>query len=105
MHVQHLVPAGIDQCLHDEPGKTTPTELFKSENAVNFVPVRVQPAPCYRCEGTVDKGAEDAFLFGVWLLLAVVIPERSDKGKFGCGEFAGEGGWWGKRNSLYDRNA
>jgi len=44
-------------------------ELFKCEDAINFVPVRVQPAPCYRCIGTVDKGAEDPVFSGVGLLL------------------------------------
>jgi hypothetical protein len=39
------MPAGVDQCLHHDPGKATPTELFKGEDAVDFVPVLVQSAP------------------------------------------------------------
>jgi hypothetical protein len=30
-------------CLHNDPGKATPAEFFKGEDAVDFVPVRVQP--------------------------------------------------------------
>jgi len=48
VHVQHFMAARIDQCLHDDPGKATPAEFFKGEDAVDFVPVRVQPAPGYR---------------------------------------------------------
>jgi hypothetical protein len=44
-HVQHFMAAGIDQCLHNDPGKATPAEFFKGEDAVDFMPVLVQSAP------------------------------------------------------------
>ena len=65
MHIQHLMPAGIDQRLHNEPGETPPPELFKRKDTVNFVPVRMQPATRYCSERPVDKGAEDAVFSGV----------------------------------------
>jgi hypothetical protein len=68
VHVQHFMPAGVDQCLHDEPGKATPTELFQGENAVDFVPVGVQPAPRNGGKRSVDEGAEYAVFSGVGLL-------------------------------------
>jgi len=75
--------AGIDQCLHDEPGKATATEFFKGEDAVDFMPVRVKPAPGYSGKRPVDKGAEDAVFVGVGLLLVVVVPDLFDEGEFG----------------------
>ena len=89
MHVQLFMPAGIDQCLHHEPGKATPAVFFKREDAVDFVPVGMQSAPRYRGKRAVDKGAEDAVFRGVGLLLVVVVPDLFLKGDFGGGEFAG----------------
>ncbi len=77
------MPACIDQCLHHEPGEATPTEFFKGEDAVDFVPVRVKPAPCYRGKRPVDKGTEYAVFGGVGLLLVIVVPDFFDKGEFG----------------------
>ena len=74
VHVQHFMAAGIDQCLHHDPGKATPTELFKGEDAVDFVPVRVQPATRNGGKCPVDKGAKYAVFFGVGLLLVVMVP-------------------------------
>ena len=89
MHVQLFMPAGVDQCLHHEPGKATPAEFFQGEDAVDFMPVRVQPAPRYRGERPVDKGTEDAVFGGVGLLLVIMVPDLFDEGEFGGGEFAG----------------
>ena len=69
VHVQHFIPAGIDQCLHHDPGKATPAELFEGKNAVDFMPVRVQSAPGNGGKCPVDKGAENAVFSGVGLLL------------------------------------
>ena len=92
VHVQHIMPAGIDQCLHDEPGEAAPAELFKGENTVDFMPVRMKPAPRYRGKRPVDKCAEYAVFIGVGLLLVIVVPDLFDEGEFGYGEFAVDGG-------------
>ena len=89
MHVQLFMPAGVDQCLHDEPGKATPTELFQGEDAVDFMPVRMKPAPCDGSKRPVDERAEYAVFGGIGLLLVVVVPDLFDEGEFGYGEFAG----------------
>ena len=87
--------ACVDQCLHDEPGKPMSTKFIKGKDAINFVTVRVEPAPCDRCESSIDKGAENAVFYRVGLLLVVVIPDLFDEGEFGLGKLAGkEGGWW-----------
>ena len=52
--------ARIDQCLHHDPGKATPTELFQGEDAIDFVPVGMQPAPRNGSERPLDEGAEYA---------------------------------------------
>ena len=95
MHVQDLIPACIDECLYHEPGKATPTEFIKGEDPVDFVAVRVKPAPRNRGECPVDKGAEDTVFGGVGLLLVIVVPDFFDKREFGEGELAGEGGCGG----------
>ncbi len=77
------MPAYVDQCLHDEPGETPPTELFKGEDAVNFIPILVKPAPRNRSKRPVDKGAEDPVFSGIGLLLVVVVPDHFDEGEFG----------------------
>ncbi len=82
MHVQLFMPAGVDQCLHDEPGKATPTELFQGEDAVDFVPVGMQPAPRNGSERPVDKGAENTVFSGVGHLLVVMVPDLFLKGEF-----------------------
>jgi hypothetical protein len=51
-------------CLHNEPGEAVPTEFFKGEDAIDFVPVRVQSAPRNGGKCPVDEGAEDAVLVG-----------------------------------------
>jgi len=106
VHVQHFMAARIDQCLHDEPGKASPTEFFEGEDAVDFMPVRVKPAPGYRGKCAVDKGAEYAVFSGVGLLLVIVVPDLILNGEFGYGGFAGKGGGEGKEgNSFLARNA
>jgi len=56
-HVQHFMAAGVDQCLHHDPGKAVPAELFEGKNAVDFVPVRVKPGTWrYSGKCAVDKG-------------------------------------------------
>jgi hypothetical protein len=87
VHIQHLVPARIDQCLNDEPGEAMPPEFFKGKDTINFVSVLVQSAPCYRCKSPVDKGAEYPVFGWVWLLLVIVVPDFFDEGEFGYGEF------------------
>ena len=82
-HVQHFMPAGIDQCLHHDPGKAASTEFFEGKNAVDFVPVRVQSAPRNGGKCAVDKRAENAVFVGVGLLLVVVLPDLFDEGEFG----------------------
>ncbi len=89
MHVQYLLPACVDQRLHHEPGEAPPTELFKGENAIDFGPVLVQSALCYRGKRPVDKGAENPVFCGVDLRLVVVVPDLFDEGEFGYGEFTG----------------
>ena len=91
VHVQHFMAAGIDQCLHHDPGKATPAEFFKGEDASDFVPVLVQSAPRNRSERPVDKGAENTVLGGVGLLLVIVLTDFFDKGESIMGEFTGEG--------------
>jgi hypothetical protein len=64
-HVQHLMPAGVDQCLHHDPGKASPMELFEGEDAIDFVPVRMKPGTWrYSGKCPVDKGAEYAVFVG-----------------------------------------
>ena len=93
VHVEHLVPARVDQGLHHEPGKTAPTELFKGEDPVDLMPVLVQPAPGNRGEPPVDKCAENPVLSKVGLLLVIVVPDFFNEGEFGVGKFTGQGGW------------
>jgi hypothetical protein len=71
--------------------RPSPAELFKGEDAVDFVAVRVQSAPGYRGQGPIDKGAEYAVFVGVGLLLVVVVPDLFLKGEFGGGEEGKEG--------------
>ena len=80
VHVQLFMPAGVDQCLHNDPGKATSTELFQGEDAVDFVPVRMQPTPRNGGERPVDEGAENAVFSGVGLLLVVMVPDLFLKG-------------------------
>jgi hypothetical protein len=89
VHIQHFMPARIDQCLHDEPGEATPTEFFKGEDPVDFVPVRMKSAPGDGGKRPVDKGAEYAVFGGIRLLLVIVVPDFFDEGVFGYGEFTG----------------
>ena len=93
MHVEHLMPACIDQRLHHEPGQATPTELFKGEDPVYLVPVLVQPAPGNGSEPPVDKCAENPVLFNVGLLLVIVVPDFFNEREFVVGKFTGQGGW------------
>jgi hypothetical protein len=79
-------------CLHDEPGKAVPAELFQGKDAVDFVPVRMKPdTSATAAIRPVDKGAENAVFSGVGLLLVVAVPDLFLKGEFGKGEFAGQG--------------
>ena len=55
------------------------------------MPVRMKPAPRYRGQRPVDKGAEYAVFSGVGLLLVIVVPDLFDEGEFGMGKLAGEG--------------
>ena len=68
-HVQHFKAAGIDQCLHHEPGKATPAEFFKGEDTVDFMPIRMKPAPRNGGKCPVDKCAKNAVFIGVGPLL------------------------------------
>ena len=80
-----------------------PAEFFKGEDAIDFVAVRVLPAPDNYSQGPVNKGAENAVFGGVCLLLVIVVPDLFDEREFSGGEFAGQGGCGcGKRNPLYD---
>ncbi len=92
MHVQHFMPAGVDQCLHDEPGKATPAKLFQGEDPIDFVPVRMKPAPCDGGKRPVYKSAENAVFGGIGLLLVVVVPYLFHEREFGMGKLAGD---WG----------
>ena len=69
-HVQLFMPARVNQCLHDEPGKATYTELFQGEDAVDFVPVRMQPDTCATAASvpltTVPKMRSFAGLASCW---------------------------------------
>jgi hypothetical protein len=85
------VTAGVDQCLHHEPGKTAPTEFFKGEDAVDLVPVLVQTAPGNGGERAVDKCTENPVLCEVRLLLVIMVPDRFHEGEFGYGQFTGQG--------------
>jgi len=69
-----------------------PAEFFKGEDAIDFVAVRVLPAPDNYSQGPVNKGAENAVFGGVCLLLVIVVPDLFDEGEFGRDEVAGEGG-------------
>ena len=60
----------------------SPTEFFQGEDAIDFVPVGMQPAPRNGSERPVDKGAENAVFSGVGLLLVVVVPDLFLKGEF-----------------------
>ena len=91
MHVQHLMPAGVYQCLHHEPGEATPAVFFKGKDTVDFVSVRMKSAPCDGGKRPVDKGAEYAVFSGVGLLLVIVLTDFFDKGESIMGEFTGEG--------------
>ena len=87
------MPACIDQGLYDEPGQATSTEFFKGEDAIDFVTVRMKPAPCDRGKCPINKGAENAVLCGVGFLLVIVVPDLFDKGEFSMGELTGQGGF------------
>ena len=91
VHVEHLVPARVDQRLHNKPGKATPTELFKGEDAVDLVPVLVQAAPGNCGEPPVDECAENPVLCRVGLLLVIVVPDLFYEREFGVGKFTGKG--------------
>ncbi len=84
------MPAGLDQRLDDEPGLAPSTVLFKREDAVDFVPVEMQPDTCATAAiRPVDEGAENAVFSGVGLLLVIMVPDLFLEGEFGYGKFAG----------------
>ena len=82
VHVQHLMPAGVDQCLYDEPGEATPPEFFQGEDPINFVSIRMKPGT-WRCgQCPFDKGAENAVFCKIGLLLVIVVPDIFYQGEF-----------------------
>ena len=60
--------------------RPSPAEFFKGEDTVDFMPIRMKPAPRYRGKRPVDKGAEYAVFIGVGLLLVIVVPDLFLKG-------------------------